>query len=63
MSEKDDSVKTGRCDFLKFAAVSAPAVAVATASGSAVQAEQVEETGSGLRDTAHTRAYFDSITF
>ena len=63
MSKNEDNVKSDRRNFLKLAAVSAPAVAVAVASGTAVQAAEAEETGSGLQDTAHTRAYYDSVTF
>lgn len=63
MSEKDEKVKADRRNFLKLAAVTAPAAAVAAASGSAAKAAEVEETASGLQDTAHTRAYFDSLTF
>ncbi|MEO1919690.1 MAG: twin-arginine translocation pathway signal protein [Paracoccaceae bacterium] len=63
MSEKDETIKADRRNFLKLAAVSAPAVVLATASGTAAQAVEVEETGGGLQDTAHTRAYFDSLTF
>ena len=64
MSDKDDSVKQDRRSFLKLAAVTAPAAVAATAlSGTAAKAVELEETSSGLRDTAHTRAYFDSAKF
>lgn len=53
-----------RRDFLKLASVSAPAALAAVAvSGEAAEAATTEEQGSGLRDTAHTRAYFDSARF
>ncbi len=53
-----------RRDFLKLAATSAPAALAAVAvSGTEAEAAVTEETGSGLRDTAHTRAYFDSAKF
>ncbi len=63
MSKKEEDVTNSRRNFLKLAAVSAPAVAAVAATGTAVQAADVEETSSGLQDTAHTRAYFDSLTF
>jgi hypothetical protein len=65
-----DTGKTGggktanRRDFLKLASVSAPAALAAVAvSGGTAEAADVEDTGSGLRDTAHTRAYFESAKF
>ncbi len=63
MGKKEEAATNGRRNFLKLAAVSAPAVAVAAATGTVAQAAEVEETGSGLQDTAHTRAYRDSLTF
>jgi len=64
MSEKDDSAKQDRRSFLKLAAAAAPAAAAATAlSATAANAVELEETGSGLRDTPHTQAYFDSVKF
>lgn len=64
MSEHDDSVKPDRRSFLKLAATAAPAAVAATAlSGTAAKAVELEEAGSGLRDTAHTQAYFDSVKF
>ncbi len=64
MSDKDDSVRDDRRSFLKLAAATAPAAVAATAlSGTAAKAAELEETGSGLRDTAHTKAYFDSMNF
>ncbi len=64
MSDKDDSVKADRRSFLKLAAATAPAAVAATAlSGTAAKAVELEEAGSGLRDTAHTRAYFESTKF
>jgi len=64
MSDNDDSVKQDRRSFLKLAAATAPAAVAATAlSGTAAKAAEPAEAGSGLRDTAHTRAYFDSVKF
>jgi len=64
MSDKDNSVKADRRSFLKLAVATAPVAVAATAlSGTAAKAVELEETGSGLRDTAHTKAYFDSMKF
>ena len=64
MSEHDESVKQDRRSFLKLAATAAPAAVAATAlSGTAAKAVELEEAGKGLRDTAHTQAYFDSVKF
>ena len=59
---------TKRRDFLKLASVSVPAAAVAAAAvaaaaGTTAEAATVEDTGEGLRDTQHTRAYFESARF
>ena len=54
---------TKRRDFLKCASLSVPAAAVAAATGTAAEAATVEDTGEGLRDTPHTRAYFESARF
>ena len=54
---------TKRRDFLKLASVSVPAAAVAAAVGTTAEAATVEDTGEGLRDTQHTRAYFESARF
>ena len=52
-----------RRDFLKLASASVPAAAVAAAAGTTAQAATMEDTGEGLRDTPHTRAYFESARF
>ena len=63
MSETVETADTGRRDFLKLASVSAP-VAVAVAVGSTgAAAAMPDQDGTGLRDTAHTRAYFESARF
>ncbi len=54
---------TKRRDFLKLASVSVPAAAVAVAAGTTAKAATAEDTGEGLRDTQHTRAYFESARF
>ena len=64
MSDKDDSVRDDRRSFLKLAAATAPAAVAATAlSGTAAKAAEGENSGSGLQDTAHTQAYFESAQF
>ena len=52
-----------RRDFLKLAAAGAPAAAVATVATPGA-AEVLEETAtSGLRQTEHTKKYYDSARF
>ena len=63
MGKKEESANFGRRNFLKLAAVSAPAVAAVAASGTAVQAAELNETGQGMRDTLHTKAYFETAKF
>lgn len=64
MADEKDAKTTNRRDFLKLAGASAPA-ALAAATGTAAEAGTAEPDaeGTGLRDTAHTRAYFDSVRF
>lgn len=64
MAEQKDAKTTNRRDFLKLATVSAPA-AVAAVAGTAAQADTstAETHGSGLADTEHTRAYYDTARF
>ncbi len=52
-----------RRDFLKLAAVSAPVALAATAAGGAAEAAEPDLTSEKMQDTAHTRAYFDSVRF
>lgn len=64
MSKKEQNDQSSRRDFLKLASVSAPAAVAAVAmSGGAAQAVELDEEGTGLRDTAHIRAYYDSAQF
>jgi len=63
MSRTEDKAASRR-DFLKLASVSAPAAAASVVvSGTAAEAAPEAATGEGLRDTAHTRAYFESARF
>ena len=54
---------TKRRDFLKLASLSVPAAAVVAATGTGAEAATVEDGSEGLRDTPHTRAYFESARF
>lgn len=64
MSEKPDGKTTSRRDFLKLASTSVPAAAAAiVVAPDAADASVAETDGDGLRDTAHTRAYFESTRF
>ena len=60
---KTEEKGANRRDFLKLAAASAPAAAVAATATGAQADTAMESTGEGLRDTAHTRAYFESARF
>ncbi|NNU80382.1 twin-arginine translocation pathway signal protein [Halovulum dunhuangense] len=64
MSTKEEKVASGRRDFLKLAAVAAPAAAAGvTLGGTEAAADTAMAGGAGLRDTEHTRAYFESARF
>jgi len=64
MGKKTEGEKASRRDFLKLASVSGPAAVAAVAlSGTEAAAAEIDENTSGLQDTAHTRAYFDSVKF
>jgi hypothetical protein len=61
MTEKTDE---GRRNFLKLAAVGAPAAAAATTVATTEEAEAATESkGEGLRKTAHVKAYLESARF
>ena len=61
---KSEAVESGRRDFLKLAGLSAPAAAAAVAvSGGNAQAELIDPSDVRMKDTPHTRAYFDSARF
>jgi len=55
--------QTNRRDFLKLASVSVPAAAVAATVGTAAEAATVKEDSERMRDTTHTRAYYESARF
>ncbi|MAQ85551.1 twin-arginine translocation signal domain-containing protein [Psychromarinibacter halotolerans] len=64
MTKKDEPQKSRR-DFLKLAGTTAPAAAVALASGTAAEAGPAEPDlqSDSMQDTAHTRAYYESARF
>ena len=64
MTKADDSGNSRR-NFLKLAATAAPAaaVAVATTGTEAQAAAQPDLSSDKMQDTAHTRAYYESIRF
>ena len=56
--------KASRRDFLKFASVSAPVAAASTALGAhAAQADGAGQAEGKLQQTAHMRAYYESLRF
>lgn len=63
MTKKEKDGENSRRDFLKLATVAAPAAAVTLTGKSAEAADLDQQTESGLRDTAHTKAYYDSARF
>jgi len=63
MTRKTEEASSRR-DFLKLAATTAPLAAVAVAtSGDAAQAAEPDLSSNKMQDTAHTRAYLDSVRF
>jgi hypothetical protein len=64
MTKTTTKAKNSRRDFLKLATASAPAAVAAVALvGTEAEAKEASSKCSGLQDTAHTRAYFDSARF
>ncbi|MHA6325088.1 twin-arginine translocation signal domain-containing protein [Roseivivax sp. CAU 1753] len=65
MSENKQQAGASRRDFLKLAGTTAPAALAAVAvAGTEAEASAPTDAGkSGMQDTAHTRAYFDSARF
>ena len=60
MTEKTDE---GRRGFLKMATLGAPAAAAAAVVTTDQAEAAPEETGEGLRKTAHVKAYLESARF
>ncbi len=63
VTKNEEAKRKGRRDFLKLATLSAPAAVAAAAGATAAEAKSGETTGSRMRDTEHTRAYFESAKF
>ena len=63
MTKSDKKADEGRRSFLKLAAMSAPAAAATAVTGTAAEATEAAPEGSGLRETAHVKAYLDSARF
>lgn len=63
MGKRAEGEAANRRDFLKLASAAVPAAAVAAATGTAARAAEPEDGGEGLRDTAHTRTYYESARF
>lgn len=63
MGKRGEGEAANRRDFLKLASAAVPAAAVAAATGTAAQAAEPEGRGEGLRDTPHTRTYYESARF
>ncbi len=63
MSQENQATESSRRDFLKLASVSAPAAVAIAVSGQEAVAETHDTAGDRLRDTAHTRAYFETARF
>ena len=63
MAKTDKDVEARR-DFLKLASLGTVLGGAAIAAGGTAQAaEAVDETGSGYRETAHVKTYYDSTRF
>ncbi|WP_370198718.1 twin-arginine translocation pathway signal protein [Roseibium sp.] len=54
---------TGRRDFLKLAAISAPVAVTTVTAGTAAEAAEPDLASDKMQDTVHTRAYYDSARF
>lgn len=54
---------TGRRDFLKLAAISAPVAVTTVTAGTVAEAAEPDLTSNKMQDTVHTRAYYDSARF
>ena len=54
---------TGRRDFLKLAAISAPVAVATVTAGTVAEAAEPDLASDKMQDTVHTRAYYDSARF
>ena len=62
-TEKRETRRETRRDFLKLASVSVPAMAAAAMTGSAAKAEATAVEGKGYRKTAHIKTYLETARF
>jgi len=61
---KENKGATDRRDFLKLASLSTVVTGATIVTGGTVQATEVEDqTGSGYRETAHVKTYYDLAKF
>ncbi len=63
MDRRTEGGTASRRGFLKLASASVPAAAVAVAAGAAAENADVPDRGEGMRDTPHSRAYYESARF
>lgn len=63
MKKPEGPANEGRRSFLTLAATAAPVAAVTAVTGAEAEASEAAEEGSGLRKTAHVKAYLDSARF
>jgi len=63
MSKTVEKTDKARRNFLKLAAISAPAAAATATLGTEAEAAAVTGDETVLRDTAHTRAFYASARF
>ena len=63
MTKKTAETNTGRRDFLKLTATTAPLAAVAMATGETAEAAEPDLSRETMQEPAHTRAYFASARF
>lgn len=59
----DEKRAASRRDFLRLAAAGAPAAAVAAVAAPAAADEPAETAKAGLRETEHTKKYYDAARF
>lgn len=64
VKETEERSVTDRRDFLKLASLGAVVTGATVVAGGAAQADTTEEqTGSGYRETAHVKTYYDLARF
>lgn len=63
MTTSQEDTKKTRRSFLKLAGTAPVAAAATVVSTQGAAAQEAEGTGSGLRDTDHTRSYYETARF